>query len=338
MNTGTVLFSIIVPVYGVEAFLPQCIESVLAQNCPNWELILVDDGSPDRCGEICDRYAAQDERIQVIHKENGGATIARLVGMLAAQGGYILALDADDYWDDDLLSQLQAVIHHHNPDCVAFGFRRFNGNDVGIDERHPLVPERLYCGADAEALKQGLLYDTCNSRLNMGTFFFGIPLTAFRREIIVPLQSQVPKEIKVGEDAAVTIPAVCSCDRIYVLDKILYNYRIRQGSVSRKFSASEAEETKLLIAYLRRHTAGIPAENFSGLWYRMMDNYLVKAARGCENFKTFRAVASDAWDDLPEEVVRTVSALPLKYNFRLRFLTEKYGLWPVFWLVYHRNP
>lgn len=333
----SVLFSIIVPIYGVEAFLPQCIESVLAQSCHSWELILVDDGSPDRCGEICDRYASQDERIQVIHKENGGLVSARQAGSAKARGEYILNLDSDDFWEDDTLSQLETVISQYHPDCISFGFRKFLDNGQKVGEYPPFLPERLYCGADTETLKQKLLFDIHNPRLNVGSFSFAVWLMAVRRDIVVPCQEKVPKEIKVGEDAAVTIPALCRCERIYVLDKILYNYRIRHGSVSRKFSASEAEETKRLIAYLRQHTAGIPAENFFGLWYRMMDNYLVKAAKGCADFKTFRAVASDAWNDLPKDVVCTISALPLRANYRLRFLTEKYGLWPVFWLIYHRR-
>ena len=90
-------FSIIIPIYGVEAFLPQAIESVLNQSVNDWELILVDDGSPDNCGAICDQYAAKDDRIRVIHKKNGGLAAARNSGVDACTGETFMFVDGDDF-------------------------------------------------------------------------------------------------------------------------------------------------------------------------------------------------------------------------------------------------
>ena len=93
------LFSIIVPVYKAEKYISECVDSVLAQTFEDFELILADDGSPDRCHEICDEYAKKDSRIKVIHKNNGGASSARNSGIDAACGEYIIFLDSDDYWE-----------------------------------------------------------------------------------------------------------------------------------------------------------------------------------------------------------------------------------------------
>lgn len=93
-------FSVIIPVYNVEKYLPQCVESVLTQSFENIEVILVDDGSPDNCPVICDEFARKDSRVQVIHKPNGGVSDARNHGIWAATGEYLLFLDSDDYWDD----------------------------------------------------------------------------------------------------------------------------------------------------------------------------------------------------------------------------------------------
>lgn len=95
-------FSIIVPIYKVELYLRQCINSVLNQSYKDFELILVDDGSPDNCPIICDEYASRDIRVKVIHKSNGGLSDARNVGLDVAQGEYVLFLDSDDWWDDVL--------------------------------------------------------------------------------------------------------------------------------------------------------------------------------------------------------------------------------------------
>ena len=100
-----ILFSIIIPVYRTEKFLHKCIDSVLSQTYPNFELILVEDGSPDNCPQICEEYAKRDDRIRVIHKSNGGAASARNVGIRVAHGDYIMFMDSDDYWNNSTALQ-----------------------------------------------------------------------------------------------------------------------------------------------------------------------------------------------------------------------------------------
>ena len=99
--------SVIVPVYNVEAYLEKCVRSVLAQSCGDFELLLIDDGSKDGSGAVCDRLAAEDERIRVIHQENRGLAAARNRGLGEAKGGYIIFLDSDDYWDGGVLEALR---------------------------------------------------------------------------------------------------------------------------------------------------------------------------------------------------------------------------------------
>ena len=98
--------SILVPIYNVEKYLPRCIESVLSQDFRDYELILVDDGSPDRCPQICDEYAKKDSRIKVVHKRNGGLVSARLAGFMEARGEYVMHVDSDDYLLPNAISTL----------------------------------------------------------------------------------------------------------------------------------------------------------------------------------------------------------------------------------------
>ena len=100
------LISIIVPVYNVEKYINDCVDSVINQSYQNWEMILVDDGSPDRCPEYCDKYATLDSRIKVIHQENKGLSEARNVGMRMATGEYLYFLDSDDFLVENSLSTL----------------------------------------------------------------------------------------------------------------------------------------------------------------------------------------------------------------------------------------
>ena len=133
-------FSVIVPVYNVEEYLPACIESVLNQTYLDFELILVDDGSPDRCGEICDIYKKKDSRIKVIHKQNGGLASARKAGIQVAEGDYVFNLDSDDLIENDTLEYAYNKIIATNCEIVAFSYRWVqNGKTVnvtndGIDE------------------------------------------------------------------------------------------------------------------------------------------------------------------------------------------------------------
>ena len=119
------LISVVVPVYKVEPFLHQCVDSVLAQTFADFELILVDDGSPDNCGAMCDEYAKKDSRVRVLHKENGGLGNARNVGMDAALGNYIIFLDSDDYWDADTLERLYSEAKKNRLQLLLFSGEPF---------------------------------------------------------------------------------------------------------------------------------------------------------------------------------------------------------------------
>lgn len=118
--------SIIIPVYRVEAYLGECVDSVLCQDYHDFEVILVDDGSPDRCGAICDEYAVRDPRVRVIHKENGGQSDARNTGLTHTSGEYLLFLDSDDYWNDTgVLSRLVSRVKRTGADLLNFSYQKY---------------------------------------------------------------------------------------------------------------------------------------------------------------------------------------------------------------------
>ena len=110
--------SIIIPVYNVELYLPQAVESVLAQSFRDFELILVDDGATDGSGEICDRYAGEDSRVKVIHQKNAGVSAARNAGVAAAQGEYIGFTDSDDIIERDMYQRMIALAQRYNAEVV----------------------------------------------------------------------------------------------------------------------------------------------------------------------------------------------------------------------------
>lgn len=124
------MISVVVPVYKVERFLPQCAESILSQSYTDIQLILVDDGSPDRCGAMCDEYARQDGRVTVIHRENGGLSAARNSGIEAAQGEYITFVDSDDFLLPGTLQDMVSLMEGESADVVVSKTVRCDENDT----------------------------------------------------------------------------------------------------------------------------------------------------------------------------------------------------------------
>ena len=119
-------FSVIIPVFRVENYLRQCVDSVLNQTFNNFEIILVDDGSPDNSPAICDEYVQKDKRVHVIHKINGGLSSARNAGLTVAQGEYVLFLDSDDWWDDlEALAKIDIKLKGANTDILIIGLKKF---------------------------------------------------------------------------------------------------------------------------------------------------------------------------------------------------------------------
>ncbi len=144
------LISVIVPIYKVEAVLTRCVDSLLCQTYKNLQIILIDDGSPDRCGTICDWYAEQDPRITVVHQRNGGVSAARNAGLDAVKGEWIAFVDPDDYVTADYIAYLYTLITDHNADIACCGVE-----NVCLSGKHLLPGDQsLYVMGPREALER----------------------------------------------------------------------------------------------------------------------------------------------------------------------------------------
>ena len=228
-------FSVIVPIYGVEKYLPGCIESVLSQTFGDFELILVDDGSPDACPRICDAYSEKDSRVKVIHKENGGLVSARKAGAEAARGEYIFNLDGDDTLVPDTLECAHRIICEHGCDMVCFSYRwvESDGRCVGIttDDNN----EGLY---DRQEIKEHILPGLVMGK-NMNHISFYLSGKAVKRELLSPIQLSVSSKISLGEDLCCTVPCYLNANSVYLSKKQAYLYLKRQDSMSKEFNCSQ---------------------------------------------------------------------------------------------------
>ena len=227
-------FSVIVPVYKVEEYLPACIESVLNQTFTDFELILVDDGSPDACGQICEEYAEKDKRIKVIHKQNGGLASARRAGIKVATGDYVFNLDSDDLIEEDTLECAYEIISDTECEIVSFSYRWVkNGKTVSITT-DPL-PEGLYSGKDVtECIYPKLLMDK-----NMEHISYYLSGKAVKREFLTPIQLGVSEKISLGEDLCCVVPCYLQVKSVYISKKTSYLYTVRGNSLSKEFNTKQ---------------------------------------------------------------------------------------------------
>ena len=236
-------FSVIVPVYKVEKYLPGCIDSVLNQTFSDFELILVDDGSPDTCPRICDNYKEQDDRIKVVHKTNGGLASARRAGIKVAEGNYVLNLDSDDLIENDTLECAYNIIKETNCEIVSFSYRWVkNGQTVNITNDG--LDEGLYTEKDIKKY----IYPKLLMDKNMGHISYYLSGKAVKRELLTPHQLGVNEKLSLGEDLCCTIPCYLNTKSVYISKKTAYLYTVRDDSISKEFNTKQINLVQDIIS------------------------------------------------------------------------------------------
>ncbi len=227
-------FSVIVPVYKVEKYLSGCIESVLNQTFSDFELILVDDGSPDRCPFICDKYKEQDDRVKVVHKQNGGLASARRAGIKVAAGEYVFNLDSDDLIENDTLECAYKIIKNTDCEIVSFSYKWVkNGRTVSITTDG--IPEGLYSGKDIE----NYIYPRLLMDKDMNHISYYLSGKAVKRDLLTPHQLSVSEKISLGEDLCCVIPCYLHAISVYISKKEAYLYTVREDSLSKEFNTKQ---------------------------------------------------------------------------------------------------
>lgn len=218
------LISVVMPVYNVASYLSQSIESVLNQDHRNLELILIDDGSPDASGSICDDYAAKDSRVRVIHQKNGGAAAAKNAGLRVASGTYLCFVDSDDYLEPNVFGYMLKTLQTREADAVQFSFRDVYTNRLEPQILTPCVMnEKEYLIRFTKDWTCPLLWNKLYKRcLFKGVFF---------------------EEGHKIDDEYFTYQGFLNPCKVVFDDRIIYNYRKRASSV---MSSPEAGEQRIL--------------------------------------------------------------------------------------------
>lgn len=312
--------SVIVPVYNVEDLLSRCIDSIINQNKTELEIILVDDGSTDGSGKICDEYARKDDRIRVIHKPNGGLTSAWKAGAEIAEGCYLGFVDSDDWIDEDMYKRMWESACKYNSDVVVCGLV-FDYEDTSIPKRNEIsnFEKEYYHRKELEELFPTLIND--------GRFFGRMLQPArvtklYRRELVEHNMELCREEVTVGEDMQLTLPVLLDAKSMSVVkDFYPYHYWFNQKSMTGKYDPNYLDKIKVMEKRLKEISAekGIYdfapqiTNDFLGLAVIGLKNGVIRNTEGkesaiaviqkyCEDEAVKDALTTHTMDQLPTTI------------------------------------
>lgn len=219
-----VLVSVVLPIYNVEIYLERCIESIVNQTYENLEIILVDDGSPDHCPQICDEWARKDPRIRVVHKVNAGLGMARNTGIEHATGKYICFFDSDDYVKTDIIEKTVGLAEKVNADIVTFGYSNVDNNGLIKNEYVPSTVKETFRGNEVmEEFLPDMLAErkeSVNKRLHMSAW-----ASLYSMELIKESGWKFVSEREIiAEDVYSLLVLYKSVQCVAVLSEALYFY------------------------------------------------------------------------------------------------------------------
>ena len=216
--------SVIVPVYNCEKYLPACLDSILSQTYEPLEIILVDDGSTDRSGKICDDYAAKDTRIKVIHKPNGGQVSARREGLSACSCEYVAFVDADDAILPDMYTFLMSELGAHQVDIITSGFNIYRDEEMTAEltREHDHAKEGIYRGEDLQALlTSAFVSPDDGADYLMQTLCTKI----YRKDLLLKYIADIPSGLRAWEDLSYSLPPFSDAACVQITHQCFYKYR-----------------------------------------------------------------------------------------------------------------
>lgn len=312
------LVSIIVPVYNVEHYIHRAVDSLLNQTYSYLDIILVDDGSPDKCPQICDEYAHKDNRIRVIHKSNGGLSDARNAGLDIAKGEYITFLDSDDYLSLNAIETFVKIIKEQKVDIVCSGLNIINSDGYIYDYKKGENSIKI---SGQEAVKL-LLKDVFPYNFSPSKFY--------KRELFTDIRFPYGR---IYEDLATTYLVMNKANSVFCMKECLYYYeRGREGNITSELNSTKAAwsyycgclNSKEHIAFCQRfpiYTEMLPTLNHTlYIWAKLCIETAIKLGR--EEYKTYCLKIKNLLQDIN-------TPIPIKLKIIIKFNKIYYYLFPI---------
>lgn len=328
--------SVIVPVYNSEKYLKRCIDSILNQTYKAIELILVDDGSPDNCGKICDEYAKKDKRVRVIHKTNAGVSAARNLGLEIASGNYATFVDSDDYIEPEMYSNMMEKVHQYNCDVVMCDcIKDFTDHSeiythdirAGFYDKEQLINEYYPHLLMMENVEYPATISNC--------------LTLFNRNKLGNLRYVVG--VRYSEDLLFGAQLVYNTDSFYYMkEQAYYHYYMNPTSATHKFTVDKWNDYKTLHFEINKYFSECESFDFSHqidlcllfFVYNSVSN--IFSADNLEREKKFEIVKNILGDNEVRRMFSNIKVLKLPISKKLKIVTiiYKYRIGLSFWYRY----
>lgn len=322
-------FSILVPVYNVEKYLRQCIESVISEKFDDYELILVNDGSTDDSPSICQEYASKDKRVKYFSKDNEGLLLTRRYSIRKASGEYVLFLDSDDYWEHGILTRLNDAVEESKADMILYRFKRVRDNGLLVYEDKDIFPDKtLFHESNKEDFIRKFV---SSSRLNT------MWSKCVKRLIIDADADYSVFKDKKGEDLLQSIALVKNAKSIYYINDVLYNYRLSETGRGRNFKLKYISDYEAVrenvFSYLQQMNLSEDTKYFFLCRYTEgIMLFMNSISRICKNYSEFKAIC-EMVENFPlyQNAIHKVKIKSLKrkaknnyYLFRKRFFSFLY--------------
>ncbi len=307
-------FSVIIPVYNVERYLRECIDSVLAQTYKDFEIILVDDGSQDQSGSVCDEYSLRDSKVRVIHKKNEGLISARRAGLKASRGDYICFVDSDDTIHSCLLMDIAHVVERTNADVISFKWTRTDLAGRMLREETAVFPE-------------GIVSKRTYIRKVASSFDLNSLCKKICRRELFDIDSDYREYycLSQGEDLLQTIPILERARVFYYLDKSYYYYRTNPTSISNNYKKGQYQSLQVIRPMLFQCMMKLgydTEEDLEAFFSQYLRSLLEKILQYCR------------FNNYCEDVFREIYGYPFvqkahEYIY-LMGMKERIGLWLFF--------
>ncbi len=268
------LISVIIPIYNVEPYLRRCVDSVLAQTYRNLEIILVDDGSPDRCGEICDEYAKRDSRIKVIHKENGGLSDARNVGINVSCGKYLSFVDSDDYIDSRFFEVLYSSMIETDTDVSECSFDKVYDDTV------------IAAIVDIPKPTTHLPENALSTHMDDGYFRQTVCNKLYKKEMVSVFPFVTDR---INEDEYWTYKIIGNCNLCAHVDVPLYHYYQRNGSIIN----STYSLKRLDGVYAKKERAEYMKDKYPSIYNKALCSYISSCIYAYQSIARTEGLDSD---------------------------------------------
>ena len=322
-------FSVIIPVYNIEDYIENCLQTILNQSFTDYEIILINDGSSDHSKDICEEYVKNYSNIKLIDKENGGPSSARRAGVERAEGDYIICVDGDDYIHRDLFLKIDNCIDN-NPDVdlVCFGYYK-DQNGVISEPINNQLREGVY--TDIDQIRRKYLYDDTLDSENTGCMIYSLWCKAIKRNIFEVCQNYVTDKIKNGEDNLLTACALSIANNISVIDFAGYYYRDNQNSITHVRKAFDLVNVTN-VAKKMENIGVFPLMNVAHNYLYSIYILAMDMARQSASFDEFIKLINYLEIDNKYNSIKPYGS-KLKYRYRIKYKLIQKKLWRVLYVL-----